>query len=184
MTDMAGITTVAVEHLPVDHKRPTHAGRYRHHAEIPDASARTQPPLSDRESLGVEIAVHINTGQLVQMSAQWEAFPRRDIHGRHRCAVAFNRAGASHADGHRVGVMLAARSLELLPDQRRQGREMRLRSHIMVDLAPASVEKFAALTNKADLKFRGADINGAHNASHHCLRGATRVGFGQLRTWR
>ena len=48
----------------------------------------------------------------------------------------------------------------------------------MVDLAPASVEEFPALTDKADFKFRRADINSAHNAAHQCLRGATHIGFG------
>lgn len=54
----------------------------------------------------------------------------------------------------------------------------------MVDLAPASVEEFTALADKADLKFRGTDIDGAHNAAHHCPRGVTRIGFRWLRTWR
>lgn len=80
--------------------------------------------------------------------------------------------------------MLVARTLELLRNQDCQGREMRLRPHIVVDLAPASVEEFTALADKADLKFRGTDIDGAHNAAHHCPRGVTRIGFRWLRTWR
>ena len=79
VADVTGVAGRPVEQLAVDHEAATDAGRHGHGAEARHVAGGAEPPLRQRQRLGIEISVHRKTGQVAKVLAQGKRPPRRDV---------------------------------------------------------------------------------------------------------
>ncbi len=76
--DLAGIPGRAVEQVAVEDQTARHRSRHRDRAEVLMALGGTEPSFGQREHLGVEVAVHRQSGQLHEARPQRKVAPRHD----------------------------------------------------------------------------------------------------------
>jgi hypothetical protein len=162
VAEVAGVAGVAVEQLAVDDDAAADARRHRQHAVVVDPLRGALPPLGERQRLAVEIAVHAQPAELAEPGAQGELAPRRDVHRRHRLAVARDGPGRSDADADDAH-LVAIGGVELLLDDAGEVLEVGVGSDVGFDEDDRAIEQLAARRHETSGELRAADVDPEHD---------------------